>query len=488
MIFRRLYDDELAQASYLIGCESTRRAVVVDPNLDVARYLAAATDEGLTITHVTETHIHADFVSGARALAAAAGARLLLSAEGGPDWQYGVEDSLTAGLADRLTLLRDRDSVAVGTVRLTALHTPGHTPEHLSFLVTETAASPEPVGLLSGDFIFVGDVGRPDLLERAAHVAGTTEASARQLFASLRRTDALPGYLQLWPGHGAGSACGKALGAMPQSTLGYERLANAGLRQTDETAFVREVLAAQPEAPRYFARMKRMNRDGLPASCDESGTRQLDADEIDAAVRDGTLVVDTRPSAAFCGGFTPGAICVPRSKSFTSYFGTIAPEEGPVVLLVNAPHDVAPLAERLRMIGFDRVVGWAVATDVLDVRIHAGARTATLAVGDLAEVRRRLASREAPRLIDVRGAGEREAGVIPGAIGVALGDLAGWAATAPRQGAVIVQCHAGTRAVTGASVLVGRGFAEVTPMSGGFDAWAAAGLPVVRPSRPGVPG
>ncbi|HVA56670.1 MAG TPA: MBL fold metallo-hydrolase [Gemmatimonadaceae bacterium] len=474
MILRRLYDDELAQAGYLLGCEATHEAVVVDPNLDIQRYIDAAQDEGLAITHVTETHIHADFVSGVRALAAATGARLLVSAEGGPDWQYRVPDGAT--------LVHDNDEIHVGAIHLTALHTPGHTPEHLSFLVTDTAVSDQPVGMLSGDFIFVGDVGRPDLLERAAHVAGTMDTSARQLFASLRRTASLPDHLQLWPGHGAGSACGKALGAMPQSTLGYERLVNAALRQTDETAFVREILAAQPEPPRYFARMKRVNRDGAPAAPTGDLTRRLDAGEVDAAIRGGVLVIDTRPSAAFCTGFVPGAICVPKSKSFSGYFGTVAPEEAPVVVLVDNASDVSPLVQRLRLIGFDRVAGWAVAAEVLAARRRSGSPVATLDRADLAEVRRRLAGRRPPRLVDVRGAGEREAGVIPGSIGVALGDLADWAAAASREDPVIVQCHAGSRAVIGASVLVGRGFANVTPMTGGYDAWTAAGLPVLTPA------
>ncbi len=506
MILRRLYDDELAQASYLIGCESTRHAVVVDPTLDVDRYVEAARDEGLTITHVTETHIHADFVSGAPALAAATGGRLLLSAEGGPDWQYGSPDRRadgssgsptdapsdsetaeerlrpTAGSACGPTLLRDGDLVAVGAIRLTAFHTPGHTPEHLSFLVTDTAVSDEPVGMLSGDFIFVGDVGRPDLLERAVHVTGTMEDSARQLFASLRRTDALPGHLQLWPGHGAGSACGKALGALPHSTLGYERLTNAALRQTDEAAFVREILTAQPEPPRYFGRMKRVNRDGTPPAPADVAIRHLDAGEVDAAIRSGALVIDVRPSALFCAGFVPGAICVPRSRSFTGYFGMVAPADAPVALLVNAAGDVGPVAHRLRLIGFDRVAGWAVAEDVLAARRRSGAPMATLTAAHVPEVRQRLAADRSVRLIDVRGAGEREAGVIPDSIGVALGDLGAWAAAAAAAGPVIVQCHAGTRAVIGASVLVGRGFSDVTPMAGGFDVWAASGLPVFIPS------
>lgn len=475
MILRRLYDDELAQASYLLGCEATHHAIVVDPNLNLQLYLDAAADERLTITHVTETHIHADFVSGARMLAAATGARLLLSAEGGPDWQYAV------GRPDA-TLLHDGDSITIGGIRLDVLHTPGHTPEHLSFLVTDTAVSPQPAGMVSGDFIFVGDVGRPDLLERAAHVAGTMEASAHQLFASLRRVEALPDHLQLWPGHGAGSACGKALGAMPQSTLGYERLTNAALRETDEAAFVRDILSAQPEPPRYFARMKRVNRDGMPEAPAGAVTRQLTTGQVDDAIAHGALVVDTRSSAAFLAGFVPGALCVPGSRSFSGYFGAVAPEEAPVVLLVSHPADLAPLVQRLHLIGFDRVTGWAVASDVLDARRHAGSPVPLLSTADLREVRRRLATDRPPLLLDVRGADERVFGAIAGAVDVALGNLAAWADQGPRDVPVIVQCQTGTRAVIGASVLAARGFADVTPMIGGYDAWAAAGLPVVSSS------
>ena len=202
MLLKRFYDNGLAQASYLIGCSATGEAIVVDANRDVEQYVRAASDEGLRVTHVTETHIHADFVSGSRELAARTGAKLLLSDEGGPEWRYAF-----AAAADA-TLLRDGDSFMVGNIRFDVLHTPGHTPEHLSFLVTDTPATDRPMGAITGDFIFVGDVGRPDLLERAANVAGTMRASAQALFRSIQRFKQLPDSLQIWPGHGAGSACG----------------------------------------------------------------------------------------------------------------------------------------------------------------------------------------------------------------------------------------------------------------------------------------
>src|SRR5690606_17949916 len=203
MLVRRFYDDRLAQATYLIGCQRTGEAIVIDPPRDIGPILAAARAEGVRITRITETHIHADFVSGARELARATGAALLLSAEGGPDWQYRYAADAGA------QLLRDGDQIVMGGVRLEVWHTPGHTPEHLSFVVIDTARSEEPVAMVTGDFVFVGDVGRPDLLEKAAKVVGTMEAGARQLFRSLQRLTTLPDHLQIWPGHGPGSASGQ---------------------------------------------------------------------------------------------------------------------------------------------------------------------------------------------------------------------------------------------------------------------------------------
>ncbi|HEY9516883.1 MAG TPA: MBL fold metallo-hydrolase, partial [Gemmatimonadaceae bacterium] len=243
MFLRRFYDESLAQASYMIGCTAEGAALVVDPNRDVEQYLVAAAAEGVRLTHVTETHIHADFVSGSLQLARESGARLLLSNEGDEAWKYAF------AAREGAELLRDGASFEIGAVRVDVVHTPGHTPEHITFLVTDTAVGDQPMGALTGDFIFVGDVGRPDLLERAANIAGTMEAGARELFRSLRRFAAFPDYLQLWPGHGAGSACGRALGAMPQTTLGYEKLFNWAFAVEDEDEFVRLVLAGQPHPP-----------------------------------------------------------------------------------------------------------------------------------------------------------------------------------------------------------------------------------------------
>src|SRR5260370_8507470 len=232
MILKRFYEERLAQASFLLGCPDSGEAVVIDPNREVGRYLEAAQAEGLRIIAAAETDIHADFVSGSRELARQAGATLFVSAEGGPDWQYAFAGE------PGVKLLRHGDSIRAGKVRLDARHAPGHTPEHLVFLLTDEAASPEPLGAFTGDFIFAGDVGRPDLLERAAGWSGTMEAGARQLFASLQAFPVLHSRLFLWPGHGAGSACGKKLGGTPVTTLGYEALADCAFRPRAEAEFV----------------------------------------------------------------------------------------------------------------------------------------------------------------------------------------------------------------------------------------------------------
>ncbi|HEX5632334.1 MAG TPA: MBL fold metallo-hydrolase, partial [Gemmatimonadales bacterium] len=329
MFMQRFYDHPLAQASYLIGCAASGEAVVVDPNRDIDQYLEAAQAEGLRITHVTETHIHADFVSGARELAHRTGARRYLSAEGGTDWQYAF------AAADGAVLLRDGDALSVGNVRLDVMHTPGHTPEHLAFLVTDTATTDRPIAILSGDFVFVGDVGRPDLLEKAAKVEGTMVAGARALFRSLERFRALPDWLQVWPGHGAGSACGKSLGAIPFTTVGYERIANWGVGTTDEEAFVRTVLEGQPEPPAYFAEMKRINREGPRVLGATLPPPHVDVAAIASALATGTVVIDARPAANHRAGHIPGTLNLPLGRSFTTWAGWLVPYDRDVVLIAD---------------------------------------------------------------------------------------------------------------------------------------------------------
>src|SRR5690606_36051520 len=373
---------------------------------------------GLRITHVTETHIHADFVSGLRDLVERTGARAYLSAEGGPDWQYAFADEIDA------VLLRDGDHFMVGNIRIEAMHTPGHTPEHLTFLVTDTAAADEPMGAFTGDFIFVGDVGRPDLLEKAAGVTGTMEPGARALFRSLRKFAELADHLQIWPGHGAGSACGKSLGAVPQSTLGYEKRFNWGFSYDDEDAFVRAVLEGQPEPPKYFAEMKRINKVGPRILGGFRRPERLPGTRLAALLEAGVLVVDTRSTEAYASGHVPGTLNIPLNRSFNTWAGWLVPYDRPFYLIVDetaCPSCVAEAIRDLAMIGLDDVGGYF-AAEALDEWAAEGRELATvreMSTPELAE----MARREEVSVIDVRGRVEWEAGHIPGVSNIPLGYL-----------------------------------------------------------------
>ena len=474
MHLKRLYDEGLAQASYLIGCDATGEALVVDPQRDVTRYLDAAQAEGLKITHVTETHIHADFVSGSRELAELAGAALHLSDEGGPDWRYGYATEAKAGS------LKHGDRFSVGKVRLDVLHTPGHTPEHLAFLVTDTASSDAPLGILSGDFLFVGEVGRPDLLERVADQRGTMESGARALFQSVQRLRDLPDHLQIWPGHGAGSAGGKSLGALPHSTLGYERLTNWALRTTSEDEFVRTVLAGQPEPPPYFAEMKRINREGPRLLGARARPQQLDLARIDRLIAAGVLVVDTRVAQQFAGAHLPGTLNIPLNRSFTGWAGWLIPYDKEFALLVDAARAGAvELAVReLSLIGLDRIAGYGtIDPEAIDRRRAAGIRPAAIRSMNVEQVQDQL-GKGATTVVDVRSRAEWEAGHIPGALHIPLGELALRQAEVPTNGTVVVQCRTGGRAAIGASLLQRLGRTNVLKFDGGYVAWQAAGQPV----------
>jgi len=468
MLLTRIYEDGLAQAAYLVACDHTSKAMIVDPNRDVDRYIEEAARARARIVAVTETHIHADFLSGSRELARRTGAKLLLSGDGDRDWQYAFAESSGA------RLLHHGDRFDVGTLSVQVLHTPGHTPEHMSLVVTDTTAAAVPVGMFSGDFLFAGDVGRPDLLERAAKIGGTMEPMARRLYRSLRETDALPAHLQVWPGHGPGSACGKALGAMPSTTLGYERLVSWAFLIDSEDEFVRAVLAGQPEAPKYFARMKTLNRDGPPAMPARVALPELDLPAVRRALGSSTVVLDARPSAEFARGHIPGSMSIPFGTSFATWAGSLLDPGRDIVLLADDTARVDGARRMLSLIGFDRVVGWA-GRAVRDewAKTEELERVEQIAPADVARANHRT-------VIDVRGAAEWGAGHIPNAEHHFLGDLAATSDDLPRDLPIVLLCQGGTRASIAASVLQAKGFANVATLKGGMDAWNATHLPIDR--------
>ncbi len=476
MLIRRFYDTKLAQASFLVGCQATGEALIIDPNRDVDQYIAAVEAEGMRLAHVTETHIHADFTSGSRELAARAGATLYLSDEGGSDWRYAF------AAESKAVLVKDGHTFKVGNIIVEVMHTPGHTPEHVSFMITDGAATDRPMGVFTGDFIFVGDVGRPDLLEKAAGVAGTMEAAARVLFRSLQRFKQLPDYLQLWPGHGAGSACGKALGAVPSSTLGYERFANWALTTEAEDDFVALVLAGQPEPPAYFAQMKRMNRDGPRLLHGLARPERLPGEQLRSVLAAGAVVVDTRRAADYAAGHVAGTINIPLNSAFTTWAGWLLSYDRPFHLIVDdsVAQRVDEARRDLAMIGLDQVAGYFGA-EAIDAWRGSDGTLEVVPQVTAREVAPLLESGGAV-VVDVRWQNEWNAGHLPGARHLALGTLAARLDELPKDAPIVVHCEAGGRAAIAASVLAAAGFDDVRRMSDGFVGWQKAGLPVERPA------
>jgi hydroxyacylglutathione hydrolase len=467
MFFRQLYEEGLAHASYIVGCPERGRALVVDPRRDIDEYLHVAAENDLTITDVTETHIHADFVSGARELAAATGATLHVSGSGGPDWTY-------RGLPAESHVMRDGAVIAVGDVSVRPMETPGHTPEHVTFVVSDGDASKEPMIAMTGDFVFVGDIGRPDLLEAAVGVAGSAQASARTMFASLRDKFAtIPDFVTIWPAHGAGSACGKALSAVPASTAGYERRTAwwaPYIERGDESGFVRELLDGQVDAPLYFARMKRLNRDGPPLLGSLPVPQRLDGAGLRKAAEIGVTIVDARPKERFRAGHVRGALSIPDESSFATRSGWFVDPATPVVL-VCAPKRLGALVRALVRVGLDDIAGWVGEDDAALASLPSEG-LATVDAARLYDVWQRRTG----TILDVRNANEYRHGHIPGATLIPASRLAASLDRVPRDTPVYVHCAGGGRSNSASSLLSARGFTQVSDVEGGFGAWSDAGF------------
>lgn len=458
MYFKQFYDTDLAQGSYLIGCQQQGVAVVVDPRRDIEVYLTDAAANGLRITAVTETHIHADYLSGSRELAAATGADLYLSDEGGEDWSYPFpHEALLHGT-----------ELNVGHVRLKAVHTPGHTPEHMMFLVSDLMRGAEPVLALTGDFVFVGDLGRPDLLDEAAGFVDTRFDGAKRLFDSLKRHFVtLPDHVQVWPGHGAGSACGKALGAVASTTVGYEKLTAwwAGyVERDDEEGFTAELLDGQPDAPAYFGRMKRQNRDGPALLGDRPQLKEFTADELRGRINRDLVFIDTRGTREQWDASVPGALAVPGGNSFATYASWVIDpevEERPIVLLAADEQRANELRDRLSYVGIDNVQGYLTSLE--------GLETAPLKLVTPSE----LESLDDRLVLDVRTATEHAAGHVPGSRQLHGGRVLKNLASLPRGGTLVLHCQAGGRSLAVASALRNRGFSNLVELEGSYEAWRA---------------
>lgn len=472
MLLKYFYDDKIAHASYMVGCQANGEALIVDPGRDIEPYLKVAAENELKIVAAAETHIHADFLSGSRELAERTGAKLYLSDEGDENWKYEFGDRYNQ------QLVKDGDTFKIGNIKFEVMHTPGHTPEHISFLVTDTAGADRPIGIFTGDFVFVGDIGRPDLLEEAAGIKGTAEPGARRMFESLRRFKALPDYVQVWPAHGAGSACGKALGAIPSSTVGYEKLFNWAMAYEDEDQFVKALLTGQPEAPFYFAMMKKLNKvdrnvlkEGLPQPA------RLTMTELKQLLEQGASVVDIRSPEEFAAAHIPGTINIPLDKSFTNWAGWLLNYDQPFYLIADqsAVHETV---RDLTYIGLDNIGGY-VEPDLLSAwpgELQSYQSTTP------AEIASQILKGEVT-VLDIRALSEWNEGHLPGARHIMLGYLPKRAAEIPTDQPVVVHCQVHSRSPIGVSVLQARGITNVIKMQDGYQGWAAAGLPIERNGR-----
>lgn len=468
MFFQHVYDKTLAQASYFIGCQKCGVAIVIDPKRDVDTYIEIARQNNMQITHVTETHIHADFLSGSRELAALTGAKLYLSDEGGKDWSYQFPHEG----------LKDGDVFKIGNLKFEVIHTPGHTPESISFLLTDLPASDKPVMLFTGDFVFVGDIGRPDLLEKAAGMKGTQEIGAKQMFRSVNRFKDLPDYIQVWPGHGAGSACGKALGAVPSSTVGYEKLRNWAFQyEKDENGFVKYLLEDQPEAPKYFAMMKKLNRVERPLLTEVPKLKKLSVNDIKKALDDGTKVIDTRLKSEFAKGFIPGTINIQGNNAFATWMGWFVSYEEKFILIAEESK-LDDLTRKLMRIGLDNILGYF---DNIDEWVKTGGKLSKGEILSTEEFKDILKTNHT-QVIDLRGASEYKSGHIREAENLFIGTLEKNLERIKKDQQVVIHCQAGDRATIGYSILAKNGFKNVKNYAAGMNEWIEKGNPVVRES------
>lgn len=468
MFLKQITDPALAQNAYLIGCQRTGEAIIIDPERDVDRYLTIARENDFKLTAVADTHIHADYLSGSRELIENHGLQGYLSKEGGKDWQFEWAQSLP-----KVSLLSDDDVFQIGNIQIQAYLTPGHTPEHLSFLVTDLGGgADQPIALLSGDFIFVGDVGRPDLLESAAGQAGQMEPSARQLFQSLINTRQLPGFLQILPAHGAGSACGKSLGAIPTSVMDYERRYNSAFKLAlsgNEEAFVKTILSGQPEPPLYFARMKRNNRSG-PALLENGKIpepKRITASELSAWISkpDHTLLDLRKNRDDFMLQHLTGSLFAPYSGShFSTVAGSYVSEDDKILLLVEHEKDIAPAVRELIRIGLDQVVAWI----PVDEALASGNAVTSIPRISTRELNQHLAENPSAKVLDVRNKTEFEEAHIKDASHIAHTRLAAPNSQIPKAKQLYVHCGSGLRAAIASAFIAKQGH-PVIHVDGAFD-------------------
>jgi hydroxyacylglutathione hydrolase len=461
MILRQFYLNCLAHASYLIGDEQTHTAAVVDPQRDIDQYLAVAAEHGLRIAHVLLTHLHADFIAGHLELRDRVGAAIYLGAAARAEYQF--------------TPLGDGGRIEMGRVRLQVIETPGHTPESISIAVYDLCQSETaPHAVLTGDTLFVGDVGRPDL--RVALGWSAADLGGRLYDSLWTKLLALPDASLVYPAHGAGSLCGKALSKETVSTIGDERRLNYALQPMTKAAFVDLVTADQPEAPPYFTYDAVLNSKERP-TLDQALARELNPMTVDlvlALQRTGGQILDTREAGEFAAAHLAGSLNIGLGGQYATWAGTMLSRDRPIVIIAD-PGREHEAATRLGRIGFDHIVGYLHdGLRSLEPRAELMASTERVSAPLVAE---RLATGE-PLVIDVRTPAEREQKFIAGSISIPLNHLAEHVDELPKDRPLVVYCAGGYRSSIAASLLQQRGLTRISEIAGGLAAWEAANLPV----------
>ena len=448
-MFQRFLDEGLAQSSFLIGCDRTKQAVAIDPRRDASVYAAAARQQSFTLAAAIETHIHADFVSGARELHADG-----VNVISGPGSNLGYPHHEAA----------DGERMTLGDLSLTFMHTPGHTPEHMAILAELPDA---PARLFTGDLLFVGAVGRPDLLGEAQ-----SRQLAGELYGSLQRVMQLPDTLEVHPGHSAGSLCGAGIGKAPHSTIGRERQLNSMLRHAERSEFVRAVLADLPDTAPYFARMKRLNREGPPLLGLTGRPPALPAMKPAAAAAlaaDGALLIDLRSNADFAASHPAGALNFAFGPKLGYWAGWILPIDTPIIFIAEDAAHAGQAALQLFRVGLDRVEGF-VDGGVTAWR-GASLPTATIERISAADLRAAIGRCDPLLIVDVRTPKEWASGHIEGSVNIALGELPARAGELARDAVVTTICEGGYRSSVASSLLAREGIPRVVNVAGGMVAY-----------------
>ncbi len=467
MFFQHIYDKTLAQGSYFIGCQESGEAIVIDAKRDIDTYLEVADEQHLKITHIAETHIHADYLCGSRELAAVTGATIYLSDECNEHWEYVFKHQG----------LKDGQVITLGNISLKVMHTPGHTPESISFLLTDHAASDQPFMIFTGDFVFVGDVGRPDLLETAAGIKNTKRKGAEQMFHSLKRFIALPDYIQVWPAHGAGSACGKSLGAIPSSTVGYEKRTNWALQFGEKKEeFIKTLLEGQPEPPKYFAMMKHLNRVDRPLQVQISEPSALTVDKFLSAYHHGIKVIDTRPALNFYFSHFPNSINVINNRSFATWMGWIMNYQEQFVLIADEK-EIKGLSRKLMRIGLDNIYGYFSGYE--DLLWEMGESSGYTRFFETSALKKWIGN-EKVQILDVREKSEFDSGHIKGAKHLFVGTMKEHLEDLDKNQPTAVYCQSGNRSTIAFSLLKKYGFKEVVNYGLGIDGWLKDGETLVK--------